>query len=341
VLFSICKLARLNSSNLLRTSSAVRIKPTRVCGLLSPLTLYALRFDEARPQNENSAKHSRCLSIARRWPGVLLQKQAEPAAALLPQWLSGYAFLFHAETDFERAKELRASLPANVAGEASPLHLQTDVSGDLARLLAERVAVNARQTGFSVAKRLVRPRRATQMPVRRNRPSCIFLRGESHRFRRPRNYICWRSRSMWKNRRKTIRPIRSALCLERKILEERKLMPLWRFRLFRARAHCARLAAKSVGRMAARGRVARTCSRTKAFGSCSQYAERERDRELSHQTFLGVLITMLVSVSVVGYAVTYYSRSAFEDRPRTHRSARCAISKGVCAARRGNRAPAG
>jgi len=31
------------------------------------------------------------------------------------------------------------------------------------------------------------------------------------------------------------------------------------------------------------------------------------------------LITMLVSVSVVGYAVTYYSRSAFEeiDRERT------------------------
>src|SRR5262249_29324715 len=39
---------------------------------------------------------------------------------------------------------------ANVAGGTSPLRLQTDVSGDLARLLAERVAVNARQAGLSV-----------------------------------------------------------------------------------------------------------------------------------------------------------------------------------------------
>jgi hypothetical protein len=81
---------------------------------------------------------------------VLLQKQAEPVAALLPQWLSGYAFVFHAETNVERAKELRLSLPANLAGGSLTLRLQTDVPGDLARLLAERVAVNARQTGISV-----------------------------------------------------------------------------------------------------------------------------------------------------------------------------------------------
>jgi hypothetical protein len=82
--------------------------------------------------------------------GVLLQKQGEPAAALLPQWLSGYAFLFRSEMDLERAKQLRASLPANVAGGTSPLRLQPQALGDLARLLAERVAVNARQAGLSV-----------------------------------------------------------------------------------------------------------------------------------------------------------------------------------------------
>jgi ABC-type transport system substrate-binding protein len=117
-----------------------------------PLTLYALRFDDTRPQSANERlREALSLSLDRAtMAGVLLQKQAEPAAALLPQWLSGYAFLFHAGTDVERAKELRVSLPASVAGGASPLRLQTDVSGDLARLLAERVAVNARQTGLSV-----------------------------------------------------------------------------------------------------------------------------------------------------------------------------------------------
>jgi hypothetical protein len=118
----------------------------------SPLTLYAIKFDnaDAQPPNDN-LREALALSLDRgTMAGVLLQKQAEPAAALLPRWLSGYAFLFHAEMDLERAKELRVSLPVNIAGGSSPLRLQTDVSGDLPRLLAERVAVNARQTGLSV-----------------------------------------------------------------------------------------------------------------------------------------------------------------------------------------------
>lgn len=124
---------------------------TRVWGS-APLTLFALRFDGTQPQAANGKlREALSLSLDRAtMAGVLLQKQAEPAAALLPQWLSGYAFLFRTETNIERAKELRVSLPANVAGGASPLRLQTDASGDLPRLLAERVAVNARQTGISV-----------------------------------------------------------------------------------------------------------------------------------------------------------------------------------------------
>ena len=82
---------------------------------------------------------------------VLLQKQAEPASALLPQWLSGYAFLFTMETNIDRAKEIRATLPANLAAGAEPLRLGVDLpGGDLAKLLGERVAVNARQAAILV-----------------------------------------------------------------------------------------------------------------------------------------------------------------------------------------------
>jgi peptide/nickel transport system substrate-binding protein len=118
----------------------------------APLTLYGLRFADAQLQGASEKlREAVSLSLDRgTMAGVLLQKQAEPAAALLPQWLSGYAFLFRAETSVERAKELRVSLPANVAGGSSPLRSQTDVSGDLPRLLAERVAVNVRQAGISV-----------------------------------------------------------------------------------------------------------------------------------------------------------------------------------------------
>jgi ABC-type transport system substrate-binding protein len=113
----------------------------------APVTLYGLRFDEAQPASADAKlREAVSLSLDRQtMANVLLQKQAEPAAALLPQWLSGYAFLFTMETNIDRAKEIRATLPASVAAGKEPLRLTVDASGDLAKLLGERVAVNARQ----------------------------------------------------------------------------------------------------------------------------------------------------------------------------------------------------
>jgi len=68
----------------------------------------------------------------------------------LPNWLSGYAFLFESPMNLERAKEIRAALPANEAGGTEPLRLHVDGGGDLMKLLGERVAVNARQANLSV-----------------------------------------------------------------------------------------------------------------------------------------------------------------------------------------------
>jgi MarR-like DNA-binding transcriptional regulator SgrR of sgrS sRNA len=116
------------------------------------VTFYGLRFDEAQPAAADAnLRKALSLSLDRQtMANVLLQKQAEPASALLPQWLSGYAFLFTMETNIERAKELRATLPANLAAGAEPLRLRVDAPGDLAKLLSERVAVNARQAAILV-----------------------------------------------------------------------------------------------------------------------------------------------------------------------------------------------
>lgn len=113
----------------------------------SPLRLFALRFDDAQPAaGDARLREALSFSLDRNtMASVLLQKQAEPAAALLPQWLSGYAFLFTVDTDINRAKEIRAALPANAATGAEPLRLRVDAPGDIAKLLGERVAVNARQ----------------------------------------------------------------------------------------------------------------------------------------------------------------------------------------------------
>ena len=118
----------------------------------APKTLFALRFDEAQPASaDNHLREALALSMDRdTMANVLLQKQAEPAPALLPNWLSGYAFLFESPMNLERAREIRAALPANEAGGTEPLRLRVDAGGDLVKLLGERVAVNARQANLSV-----------------------------------------------------------------------------------------------------------------------------------------------------------------------------------------------
>jgi len=114
----------------------------------SPAELYALCFDLSDPAAQDAVlREALSLSLDRNtMAGVLLQKQAEPAAALLPQWLSGYAFLFTVEINPTRAKELRASLPTSMASAVQPLRLRVEASGDVARLLGDRVVVNARQS---------------------------------------------------------------------------------------------------------------------------------------------------------------------------------------------------
>jgi len=65
---------------------------------------------------------------------VLLQKQGEPTAALLPQWMSGYAFAFPTAPDLPRARALANTLPP----AARTLTLTYDSSMRAARSLAER-----------------------------------------------------------------------------------------------------------------------------------------------------------------------------------------------------------
>jgi hypothetical protein len=118
----------------------------------APVFFYGLRFDDAQPAGAVAKlREAMSLSLDRQtMANVLLQKQAEPASALLPQWLSGYAFLFTMETNIDRAKEIRATLPANIAAGTEPLRLRVEAQGDLAKLLGERVAVNARQAAILV-----------------------------------------------------------------------------------------------------------------------------------------------------------------------------------------------
>jgi len=113
----------------------------------APAELLSLVFNLRRPAVQDvRLRQAVALSIDRSSiVNVLLQKQGEAAGGLLPQWLSGYAFLFPVAADVERAKQVRHKLSA-----AAPLALVYDSDDALVRAVAERVAVNARAVGISV-----------------------------------------------------------------------------------------------------------------------------------------------------------------------------------------------
>ncbi|MGH9723038.1 MAG: ABC transporter substrate-binding protein [Bryobacteraceae bacterium] len=100
-----------------------------------PVELMALRLNV----EDSLVRETLALSIDRAAiHGVLLQKQGAPAASLLPQWLSGYAFLFN---------PVRRRTP--VSG-SSPIGLYVDTSDPLATAVASRIAVNAREAGIVI-----------------------------------------------------------------------------------------------------------------------------------------------------------------------------------------------
>ena len=79
---------------------------------------------------------------------VLVRRQGEASAALLPEWISGYAHLFNSAQDLGSAVRLR-----NEAAALSTLTLVYDGTDDLARLIAERVSFNARDAGITLQLR--------------------------------------------------------------------------------------------------------------------------------------------------------------------------------------------
>jgi peptide/nickel transport system substrate-binding protein len=107
-----------------------------------PLRTLALVVESTRPEADR-LREALALSIDRpAIRNVLLQRQGETSGALLPQWLTGYAFLFPVEHNLNRARELAAG--------ALPLAFAYDAQSPLLRPIAERIMVNAAEVGLSM-----------------------------------------------------------------------------------------------------------------------------------------------------------------------------------------------
>jgi peptide/nickel transport system substrate-binding protein len=106
-------------------------QPVRIVALA-----FQSRMDDAR------LREALALAVDRAtiW-SVLLQRQGEVSAALLPQWLSGYAFVFSTAADLPRARGLAAGSRALTLKVAEPG----------LRAIADRILLNARDAGIALS----------------------------------------------------------------------------------------------------------------------------------------------------------------------------------------------
>ena len=110
----------------------------------SPVTLLALQLSTTGPLANPMLRASIAQAVDRgALFNVIFQKQGGLTAALLPQQLTGYAFLFPAERNLGKAIALRGGL--------APPPLKLAVEGDSAmQLAAQRIALNLHDAGFQV-----------------------------------------------------------------------------------------------------------------------------------------------------------------------------------------------
>jgi peptide/nickel transport system substrate-binding protein len=113
----------------------------------APSELIALVFARGRQTTEEGRlRAALALSIDRgSLNNVLLQGGGDPAGGLLPDWLSGYAFLFPANSDVAKATQARGELK-----QAAPWTLGYDAADPVARVMADRIALNAHDINLTV-----------------------------------------------------------------------------------------------------------------------------------------------------------------------------------------------
>ncbi len=115
-----------------------------------PTELLALVFQTDRPAVQDSRVREAVARAIDRASIVnfILQKQGEAAGGLLPQWLSGTAFLFSTSADTIGASKLSGQIKPSPA-----LVLRYDSGAAIDQVIAERIAVNARGAGITITAR--------------------------------------------------------------------------------------------------------------------------------------------------------------------------------------------
>jgi len=113
----------------------------------APIELVALVFarDPSSP-DEKALREALGWSIDRAsMRSVLLQGAGQLTATVLPTWMSGYGFVFPTDADLGKARQFRSQVRT-----APTWTIGYDSSDSVARLVVERIALNARDAGLTL-----------------------------------------------------------------------------------------------------------------------------------------------------------------------------------------------
>jgi peptide/nickel transport system substrate-binding protein len=109
-----------------------------------PVQLLALQISDSGALTNANLRAAIAMAIDRNpLANVIFQKEGQITASLLPQAISGYAFLFPTDRDLNKAQQLRGGITP------PPLSLRTD-SDPAMQLAAQRIALNLREAGFNI-----------------------------------------------------------------------------------------------------------------------------------------------------------------------------------------------
>ncbi len=110
-----------------------------------PVELLALVFSANSKAKDPRLREALALAIDRKpIQSVLLKGAGEPAASILPNWMTGYSAVFSAQANPQRARAVLAD------SRQPALNLSYDPRDPQAQLIAERIALNAREVGITV-----------------------------------------------------------------------------------------------------------------------------------------------------------------------------------------------
>jgi peptide/nickel transport system substrate-binding protein len=114
-----------------------------------PVELLALVFSTNSKAQDPRVREALALAIDRKpIQSVLLKGAGEPAASILPNWMTGYSAVFSARANLPRARVLLADLRQPALNTS--YRLSYDPRDPQAQLIAERIALNAREVGIAV-----------------------------------------------------------------------------------------------------------------------------------------------------------------------------------------------